>query len=71
MEGDLRSLSLYFELYDLTITIADRFRMTPFEVFAQDCDEVVSLINYFLVKDQKKPKSKATGKKQNDGFWDF
>ena len=70
MEENLRSL--YFEMYDLTVTIADRFRMTPFEMFAQDCDEVISLINYFLEKGKagnKKPKQQPPT--VNDGFWDF
>jgi hypothetical protein len=70
VEENLRSL--YFELYDLTVTIADRFRITPFEMFAQDCDEVISLINYFLEKSEtegKKPKQQPPT--VNDGFWDF
>lgn len=70
MEENLRSL--YFEMYDLTVTIADRFHITPFELFKQDCDEVISLINYFLAKSEtesKKPKQRQP--QANDGFWDF
>lgn len=60
--------SLYFEMYDLSIAIADRFRMTPFELFAQDCDEVISLINYYIEKGSET--GKPNQPRVNDGFWD-
>lgn len=44
--------------------------MTPFELYKQDCDEVIGIINYFLEKseaEEKKPKPPAV----EDGFWDF
>lgn len=49
--------------------MADRFRITPFELFRQECDEVISLINHFLEKGAPERKPKADT--QNDGFWDF
>ena len=60
---------MYFELYELTIALADRFKTTPFEFFKQECDEVISLINHFLEKgnEETKPKRKA----QTDSFWEF
>lgn len=69
MEENLRSL--YFELFELTITIADRFKMTPFEIFAQDCDEVISLINYFIIKGEETENKKPQQPQAADGFWDF
>ena len=62
--------SLFFEFQELSITIADRFHITPFELYKQDCGEVIDLINYFLEKseaEEKKPKPPAA----EDGFWDF
>ena len=50
--------------------MADRFHITPFELYKQDCGEVIDLINYFLEKseaEEKKPKPPAA----EDGFWDF
>lgn len=44
--------------------------MTPFDVFQQDCDEVISLINYFLEKGEGEEKP-AAAKPKDDGFWDF
>ena len=44
--------------------------MTPFELYREECDEVISLINYYLEKDT--PKETAKPKSMNyDGFWDF
>lgn len=57
-------------MIELSVTIADRFRMTPFELYREECDEVISLINYYLEKDT--PKKTAKPKPMNyDGFWDF
>ena len=36
-----------------TITLARSFNVSPFEIMAQDCDEVIMLINYFVEKAEK------------------
>ena len=56
-------------MIELSVTISDRFKMTPFQLFAEDCDEVINIINYFLNKTPnktEKPKPILY-----DGFWDF
>lgn len=69
MEENLRSL--YFELFELTITIADRFHITPFELFQQDCDEVISVINYFVIKGEETENKKQKQPQAADDFWNF
>ena len=44
--------------------------MTPFELFREDCDEVISLINHFLTRGDENPEPKRQPQ-QPDGFWDF
>ena len=58
-------------MYDLSITLADRFKMTPFELFQQDCGEVIALINYFIEKGETEKKPKQRQPQAGDGFWDF
>ena len=42
--------SLYYELLDFTFELAKAFNALPFEVFKQDKDEVIMLINYLIEK---------------------
>lgn len=56
------------------MTIAEKMRMTIFDLFRQDCGEVIDLINYFVDKAQepKEPKDTITGSSTGyDGFWDM
>ena len=39
---------VYFELMRVTITIAQAFKLSPFDLFKQDKDEVILIINYFI-----------------------
>jgi hypothetical protein len=65
------SRSLHFELYELAITLADRFNKTPFDIFAQDCEEVISYINHVLEKDgYEQREHEVAHSNKNDGFWD-
>lgn len=43
-----------------TDTIARSYNVTPFEIMAQDCDEVILLINYLLQKAENAPPSPTT-----------
>lgn len=47
------------------------FNVLPFEIFKQDKDEVIMLINYMSEKGEKKESSANTGtEKENDkAFW--
>ena len=56
-----------------TITLAGNYNITPFEVMAQDTDEVIMLINYLLDlgRSGESEPHKSDGPKLNDGFWDF
>lgn len=42
-----------------TETLARSYNVTPFEIMAQDCDEVIMLINYFLKKAEVEPSTEA------------
>lgn len=55
-----------------TITIAGNYNITPFEVMAQDTDEVIMLINYLLELGRDKGNEQPEPRKpQRDNFWDF
>ena len=42
-----------------TVNLARTFGVTPFEIMAQDCDEVIMLINHFLQKAENEPAAGA------------
>lgn len=54
-----------------TVTLAGNYKITPFEVMAQDTDEVIMLINYLLDLGRSSEEDTAPVKKQKDRFWDF
>ena len=61
---------MYDELMKTTITLAGNYNITPFEVMAQDTDEVIMLINYIIDLGQtREPEPQAT--REKDNFWDF
>lgn len=64
-------MSVYAELFKTTITLAGNYNMTPFEMMAQDTDEVIMLINYLLELGQESKTNEPPVKKQKDNFWDF
>lgn len=47
--------------------------MTPFELYREDCDEVIMLINHFIERgNDEQTTAKTTPENNfNDGFWDF
>lgn len=55
------------------MTIADKMKMTIFDLLRQDCGEVIDLINYFVDKSQEpEEKSKKINEPTGyDGFWDM
>ena len=60
----------------MTITIADRFGVTPFVIFREDCNEVIATINHFLEMADKKENEPPKGNQikttvKDDGFWNF
>lgn len=53
---------------ELTLTLSERFKITPFKLYKQDCFEVIALINHFIAKADdvdEKPQHKFNA----DGFW--
>jgi hypothetical protein len=48
-----------------TDNLARSYNVTPFEIMAQDCDEVILLINYLLLKAEQHPAS-ATAPANSD-----
>ena len=57
-----------------TVTLARVFSMSPFEIMAQDSDDVIMLINYYIEKSDEAPEAGAADSRRSgkhDGFWDF
>lgn len=76
--------SLMYELLDFTFELAKSFNVLPFEIFKQDKDEVIMLINYLVekgetsetkaeIKHKNKPNSKqrirVNDKTATGGWW--
>ena len=66
-------MSVYKELLKTTITLAGNYKITPFEVMAQDTDDVIMLINYLIDLGQQEHEEEQPEprKPQKDSFWDF
>ena len=73
-----------YELMDFTFELAKSFNVLPFEIFKQDKDEVIMLINYLIekgetvdeqpqIKHENKPKSqqriRVNDKTATGGWW--
>lgn len=43
-----QAISVFTELMRTTMTLAANLHVSPFEIFQQDCDEVIMLINFYL-----------------------
>lgn len=43
-----QAISVFTELMRTTMTLATNLHISPFEIFQQDCDEVIMLINFYL-----------------------
>lgn len=61
--------SVYMDLFDASISLCRSHSMTPFELFDQSMDEVIMLLNYYIVKGDTapkaaKPKAKGHGKQE-------
>lgn len=65
--------SIFVELMKTTMTLSQHLNISPFEIFDRDCDEVIMLINfYIMLGENKNTKTQTTAKSsKNDGFWDF
>jgi hypothetical protein len=47
-----------------TDNLARSYNVTPFEIMAQDCDEVILFINYLLRKAEQTPSPAAPAKSE-------
>lgn len=55
-----------------TMTLSTNLNCSPFEIFDQDVDEVIMLINFYLkLGETEGTVSSNKPQKHNDGFWDF
>lgn len=62
---------------DFTVEISKLYNVTPFEIFKQDKDEVIMLINYFIEKSRNKGEQQdtelddvnLTEKEKDRAFW--
>lgn len=43
-----------------TMTLSQNFGCSPFELFEQDCDEVVMTINYYILLGEETPTDTTT-----------
>lgn len=62
--------SLYFEFYQCGATIADRFRMSIFEVMQQDTAEVIDYINFMIEKSNDEQEQEHKADEPKIDFWD-
>ena len=63
MEGEGESLppkSIFYELMEFTMLIAQRYNVLPFEIMRQDKDSVIMLMNYYLEKSENEPTEQPT-----------
>lgn len=63
----------HIALMETTVTLARSFGVSPFAIMAEDTDDVIFCINYFLAKGNEaggNVQHKAAGG-QKDRFWDF
>lgn len=55
-----------------TMTLAQNLSISPFEIFDQECDEVIMLINFYIkLGGNQETETKVKQPHKNDGFWDF
>lgn len=54
-----------------TITIATNLNTNPFDVLNQDTDDVIMLINFYLMLGNEKETHEIQPSRKNDGFWDM
>lgn len=62
---------------DFTVETSKLYNVTPFEIFKQDKDEVIMLINYFIEKSRNKGEQQdaelddvnLTEKEKDRAFW--
>lgn len=54
----------WHELMAVTISLCKAHGMTPFEIFREDTDEVISVINFYIEKGEEEPRPTNQGKKQ-------
>lgn len=56
-----------------TETLARSYNVTPFEIMAQECDEVILLINYLLRKAENAPEAPPVNvqseREESASFW--
>ena len=67
-----------YELFDITYTLCEIFHTTPFEIFKQDTDEVIEVINFVIEKGERakaENENRKTGESATEenerAFWDF
>lgn len=56
-----------------TFILAQHFGVTPFEIMAQEIDEVIMVINYLLIskdRNEHESKNEISEKEQDKSFWD-
>ena len=55
---------------ETTTTLAKSMNISTFDVFSQDVDDVITVLNYYILSGETKQKEE-TKSSHNDGFWDF
>ncbi len=57
--------SAFVELMRTTITLSQNLNCSPFEIFEQDVDEVIMLINFYLILGDEKGEQKTNTTKHS------
>ncbi len=55
-------ISVFEEMMKTTMTLAANLNCSPFEIFAQDVDEVIMTINFYLLMSKHPEAKKSTAK---------
>lgn len=55
-------ISVFEEMMKTTMTLAANLNCSPFEIFAQDVDEVIMTINFYLLMSKHPEAKKSTVK---------
>ena len=53
-------INIFEEMMKTTMTLSQTLHCSPFEIFEQDSDEVIMLINFYLLLAKNNPDAKTT-----------
>lgn len=66
VSSDAPSLGVYFELIEISFTLASVYNITILDLFNHDADEVIMLLNYTILKSKNSKPSTQNGTKSKE-----